>query len=331
MNKNANPLVTVAMPLYNSGNTMMKSIQSIVNQDYDNIEILLINDGSTDNTGMMCKSFSNEFSFIRTIEIEHGGVSEARNYAINSANGDYIAFVDSDDLVATNYISSLMNLAINNLSSFPICGIELRDAKDNSVIEQRTYPNDKKLRPNSEFVELYKAGLLSSACNKVYRVQSLKAGLVKFNTEISTGEDLLFNLRYLRECRGFIVDSNPLYIYNVSSSGTLHTKHDKSRFSEIKTMASALIASAKHFKCGKDAMNIIALKILDEYMHSFRLFCLSNYDTMGNRKFLSDIMKTDEFKFAFKALGNSNESAAYKNVLRLKNPHLLMKYFSRNK
>lgn len=327
-NKNA-ALVTVAIPVYNAMSTLMPVTQSIGNQDYDNLEILLINDGSTDGSEKLCKSLSDEFSFINTINIEHSGVSVARNTAIDVAKGEYIAFVDCDDIVEPNYISTLMKLIVENPNSIPVCGIELRDCKSGELIEQRKYAEENRFKSPSEFIGLYTSGLFSSPCNKLYRPQILKSRGVRFNTSITTGEDLLFNLRYLRECRGFIVDNSPLYIYNVAESGRLHTRHDETRFEEIKTMAKALMGALKTFRTSKGSADIISLKLLDEYMQAFRLFCIHNENTSQNRKIISDVMKTEEFKFAFKAIKNSEESTAYKNILRLKNAHLLMKYFSR--
>ena len=104
-----NTLVTIIIPLYNIGEFLKYSFKSIQDQSYKNLEILLIDDGSNDNTLAIAKDFATKDNRVRVIHKENGGVSSARNLGIDIARGEYIAFIDGDDIVAPTYIEQLLN------------------------------------------------------------------------------------------------------------------------------------------------------------------------------------------------------------------------------
>ena len=103
-------LVSIIVPVYNVEKYLSKCIEILINQTYTNIEILLINDGSTDNSKKICEQFKEKDSRIKLINKENGGLSDARNKGLQEAIGKYIAFVDSDDYVEKNYIETLYSL-----------------------------------------------------------------------------------------------------------------------------------------------------------------------------------------------------------------------------
>lgn len=103
-------LISVIVPIYNVEKYLKQCIESIINQTYKNIEILLIDDGSTDNCGKICDEYEKKYNKIKVFHKENGGLSDARNYGIERANGDYITFIDSDDNVTDDYVEYLYNL-----------------------------------------------------------------------------------------------------------------------------------------------------------------------------------------------------------------------------
>lgn len=105
-----NHLVSVIVPIYNVEKYLRKCIESIINQDYLNLEIILVNDGSPDNCLTICEEYLKKDQRIRLINKKNGGLSDARNVAIDIASGEFISFIDSDDYVESDYISSLINL-----------------------------------------------------------------------------------------------------------------------------------------------------------------------------------------------------------------------------
>lgn len=121
--KNKYPLISVIVPCYNVEEYLPKCINSIIGQTYKNLEIFLVDDGSPDNCGLICDEYANQDARITVIHKKNGGLSDARNVAIDVAKGEYITFIDSDDYVANDYVESLYSLIIENdaLMSITCC------------------------------------------------------------------------------------------------------------------------------------------------------------------------------------------------------------------
>ena len=103
-------LITVIVPIYNVELYLRKCIDSITGQSYKNLEIILVDDGSQDKCGLICDEYAEKDSRVRVIHKENGGLSDARNAALDVMKGEYVTFIDSDDYVATEYISYLYDL-----------------------------------------------------------------------------------------------------------------------------------------------------------------------------------------------------------------------------
>ena len=102
------PLVSVIIPVYNLGHHLQHCFKSVANQTYRNLEILLVNDGSTDDSLNICNQFADLDNRVRVIDKKNGGVSSARNIGLDNAHGEYIAFIDGDDIIAPFYIEELL-------------------------------------------------------------------------------------------------------------------------------------------------------------------------------------------------------------------------------
>ena len=107
-------LVSVIVPVYNGEKYLRKCIESIINQTYANIEIILINDGSTDNSGVMCDSYAHSDNRIRVIHTQNNGPAAARNIGIENSKGEFVFFVDADDFIENN----ALNLLVENYNQY---------------------------------------------------------------------------------------------------------------------------------------------------------------------------------------------------------------------
>ena len=112
--------ISVIIPVYNSSKYLNKCLDSLVDQKYNNYEVILINDGSTDNSLEICLQYANNYNNFQVFSKENGGVSSARNYGLNKANGKWIVFVDSDDFVKPNYLSELIKAKIAKYQIFHV-------------------------------------------------------------------------------------------------------------------------------------------------------------------------------------------------------------------
>ncbi len=116
-----NELISVVIPVYNVENYLRRCIKSVLRQSYDKIEIILVDDGSTDNSGKICDEFEKIDSRIKVYHKTNGGLSDARNYGLKYVEGSWITFIDSDDYIDKKYIEKLYSIAVNNNAEISIC------------------------------------------------------------------------------------------------------------------------------------------------------------------------------------------------------------------
>ena len=109
-----NQLISIVVPVYNVEEYLKQCLDSILEQTYRNWELILVNDGSTDSSGLICQEYAEKDARIRYFEKENGGLSDARNYGIEQAQGEYLTFVDSDDFLDVSHLSILYNALVNN-------------------------------------------------------------------------------------------------------------------------------------------------------------------------------------------------------------------------
>lgn len=117
------PKISVIVPVYNVSEYLARCVDSIVTQSFSDIEIILVNDGSTDNSGEICDSFSRTDNRIKVIHKQNGGLSDARNVGCKAAKGDFVAFIDSDDFVDREMLLKLYALAVESGADVAVCGI----------------------------------------------------------------------------------------------------------------------------------------------------------------------------------------------------------------
>ncbi len=247
-------LVSVVIPAYNAENSIRDCLNAAISQSYENIEIIVIDDGSEDNTAAVCSCFMAKDDRIKVIKQKNSGPSVARNKGISVANGDYIVFWDADDYPETDLIESYIN-AYDNWKNknvaFVLCGMffdnrfNIRIKDTTSILEKaRGYVEGKNyIMIRSAAAELSYLKLFNFVTNKCYDLNMLREYGITFDDKIRIAEDLKFNLDYLDKCKGdFGMINRALYHYvkrtgdNLSISyhrGDLkHTKEIYSRFVE---------------------------------------------------------------------------------------------------
>ena len=166
------PLVSIIVPVYNVESFLRKSVDSLLAQTYKNIEIILINDGSTDTCGTMCDEYSGRYNQIRVIHQKNGGLSAARNTGIDMAKGDFLYFADSDDFIATDSIEYLVNMIDSFKSDIAIASYQLVDenAETNSVYTHSDYMPPVNMNAKSALEDaLYERKTKFHAWGKLYR------------------------------------------------------------------------------------------------------------------------------------------------------------------
>lgn len=164
---NTLPMVSVIIPIYNVEAYLRECIDSVVNQTYPNLEIILVDDGSPDNCGAICDEYAQADPRIKVVHQPNLGVAAARNTGLDQVTGEFVSFIDSDDFIASNMIETLLNRLISVNADLAICDVAICNDRDN--IWSCDSPITDRIFTISEFVEEYQAWQYIGPCNKLFR------------------------------------------------------------------------------------------------------------------------------------------------------------------
>ena len=208
------PLISIIVPAYNVEKTLCRCIDSILNQNLQDFEILLVDDGSTDNTPEICDEYKDRDARVRVFHKPNGGVSSARNYGLGNANGKWIAFCDSDDFVYKDWLDNFN--AKDNMRYDIVCqGIKI-EYITGEIIQ---VSHDEKLERTSDIVklidELNKQGVFGYPVTKLFKRELIEFSdcPLRFNIEYDFMEDEDFICRYLQRCNSIIYTKGAGYHY----------------------------------------------------------------------------------------------------------------------
>lgn len=215
-------LISVIVPVYNVEKYLKRCVDSIVNQTYKNLEIILVDDGSKDKSGAICDEYEKIDNRVKAIHKQNGGVCSARNMALQEAKGEWIAFIDSDDWIELNYFEELYNCAIELNSDIVICGY-------NRVTENKK----ESINNSGKIIELNSREFLIKLLNpqtgygfchmKLYKRDSIKD--IIFNTSLKVGEDALFNEMVAQNVKRVCLVEKNLYNYRINPNSVVR-KYD---------------------------------------------------------------------------------------------------------
>ena len=230
------PTISIIVPVYNKENYLHKCINSLLNQNYDNFEIILVNDGSKDNSGRICDEYAKKDNRIKVIHKENGGVSSARNRGLDEASGMYIMFCDSDDFVNEEFCSSLINLANGDEDCLVLAGVT--ELWDNDKTKDHLCPKfpegESVALTKSEFCDLFvelnlhnQFTLMHMPINKLFSVNIIRKCNLRFDTSINYNEDFIFNLLYLEKVSTIKIHNKSIYNYYKDTPGSLCKRYVK--------------------------------------------------------------------------------------------------------
>lgn len=225
MNKNTSK-VTFVVPCYNVERYVESCIGSIVHQDYKNIEIIPVDDGSKDNTGVLLDKLAKQDDRIRPIHKQNGGVSAARNTGIDAATGDYIVFVDGDDYIATDYTDYMLSMIAGNNADFALsvnCFTKENESQiDNDSIQVYT--------PEDAVTLLLGPRVVVGSWDKIYRLDFLKENNLRFSTNMFYGEGLYFICMCAQKANKVIVGERKVYYYRRNNYASVCTTFNIKNF-----------------------------------------------------------------------------------------------------
>lgn len=236
MNNSNTPLVTIIVPVYNAQEYLHRCIGSLLEQSFVDFELLLINDGSKDNSGVICDEYAAKDERIRVFHKENGGVSSARNLGLDNAKGIWISYIDSDDWVAKDYLKNLVGhakIGIDLVISFPTyIYTDGSSSKPNYLSKLVDEHNFEKI-----FVE-HSMHQNTSPWSKLFRREIIESANIRFCEDMHIGEDLLFLYTYMLSTAKIYIssDTDYFYSYDLETSLTKRVNSYKSEYAGYKNI-----------------------------------------------------------------------------------------------
>ncbi|MBT2678822.1 glycosyltransferase [Bacillus sp. ISL-35] len=272
-------MITIIIPIYNSQRYLDKCLDSVINQSFSDIEIILVNDGSSDESGKICDEYKQKDSRIKVIHKENGGVSSARNVGLKMATGDFIGFVDSDDYINKEMFKVLFNDIKENDCDVSICNWYYEI--DGELRLDKTMLKDYKVLNNiSAIEELLKDSFKGFLCNKLFKKELFSN--VKFEHDLTMCEDYLAVYQVLKRAKRVSINPTPLYFYVMNTDSATFNANNNFNY--------------KNHKSSEKVFRLIHEDILHNYFHLRKLaqfavarnsvitvceICRSNIDDKG--------------------------------------------------
>lgn len=232
-------LISVIIPVYNAEKYINRCIKSVVHQSYSELEIIVVNDGSTDNSLPICEELAARDNRIKVISQTNGGVSKARNVGICLAKGEYVMFLDSDDYMLPDMCRTMMEMLRSKQADCVISGIQEPEGGLWCPHKNIDYPTLVEFK--KDFIYQLNTELLSPCWNKIFKRRFITH---LFNEDVSFGEDLIFNLEYLNNCHRLSFITTPLVYHEKQVAGSLVTKTGLQRLMDIEKSHQAVMKFA---------------------------------------------------------------------------------------
>lgn len=300
-NREVSEKISIIVPVYNSEQTIVDCINSIIYQDFTNIEVLIIDDGSTDKTQDIISDNFEHYKQINYFRIENSGVSYARNYGLSKATGEYICFIDSDDIMNPRFLQMLSSELHETKADIAICGYTkyLNGCEDTQylpIIKKKELKIVKTV-DYEQLSNIYCNKLMNPVWNKMYKRSILHK--VYFDESLAAGEDLLFNLHAINNADSIVLVTESLYNYYYDFIKGYETQLKRCNFETCIKYQTELL---KRFKGANNEILItIANDCINELMgcyfvalvtNNFRFFStLDYYKKIESNQFIVQLKK----------------------------------------
>ncbi len=304
--KNEETLLSIIIPVYNVEKYLSRCVDSIMCQDLKDVQIILVDDGSTDDSRYICDKYAQKSEKISVVHKSNGGVSSARNSGLDIVEGTFVTFLDSDDWVENTYIETLRR-ALNDqdllVFSYYIQYEELTKI-DEYKLELCEYS-----KPQKALLQLEKSGMLNVLWNKVYKRELIeKAPKIRFEIDLEPGEDLLFNSAYFKRVKSVTHFDKMLYHYMRQGEDTLANKYRP----DLVRKNRCFIQCRKELYSYFEMYSQLEQQVLAKGNLCYLIACIPNMYRQGvewasnlRLEFYKDSLKSEEIKHWVKLMDKS--------------------------
>lgn len=235
--------LSIIVPAYNCESTIAKCLSSIVDSNANEYEIIVVNDGSTDNTQTILNQFSSQYEFIRVYEVKNAGVSGARNLGIQKANGDYISFVDSDDYVTTDYVKTLLLETQSNKDVYFFKGIIV---SKKIFLNKEHWIGELNQKTKEDVAKNILLGKSNVPWDKAYKREIIDNYNIRFKENISLGEDWIFSMDFIEKCESYRSIPKGLYYYCIREGSLSQKKMTEKMLDDQCKLAERILSFGKN-------------------------------------------------------------------------------------
>lgn len=318
--------LSIIIPAYNCEKYIDECIKSIIKQKKDFIEIIIINDGSTDRTLEKCEEFSKKFQNVKVINQENKGVSYTRNIGVRNSNGKYIMFLDSDDHLEENSLENIQELLSDNIDVLRYSYVIKNKNKYKKIIFKEEEFN---LYNSSK--DFFKIFFQKTNQNMIW-AQVIRKDLLKnisFNQDIFYGEDLLFNYQLYSKCKYIKYTDKILYIYKENADSITRNYNNNKVKCKIDNLIYVFNKIMSEYK-DRDLKKIIGNKFIEEIIPQIMML---TFDKKVNKKEvmfqLEEIIKNDIFNEVFQDIEKEKLTMTkYKQVYKFMKNNEIKKIYS---
>ena len=325
-----NSLVSIIVPVYNCEKYIGTCIESIVTQSYKNIEVIIIDDGSIDNTYKIIKEYINNDKRIKYFTQENSGPSVARNRGIEKANGEYLIFIDSDDFIEKIYVEKLVNEIQSNGLDIACCGYI--DKSKYGVVKLNDFWINKDILNKQEFLGCVCNGVGGVLWSKIFRKDIIIENKIRMNPKIFMSEDLIFILEYCKYINKVGVINEYLYHYNRLNDNSISSNIDINYLENYILLINKISELLTELKFDFDKINKIKVLKVKDLINKVLISETYKYLKLKDKKrFISNlklILENDFIKKYKNQIVNNNILDRISNKLIINRKYIILLYLS---
>ena len=322
-------LLSFIMPIFNSSEYLAKTMDSLIasiGRHSSSVEIICVDDGSTDNTVAILEKYKSVFDNLIVIRNNHGGVSQARNTALDMVSGTFISFVDSDDLFEENFLDIFSSIENN----FDILFTDVKSLASNLYIPRISF--EKKIDVFKNSLRIGEFGIEPGVAGKFFRTEIVNKNRIRFNTELSVSEDVLFNFNFITYADNVLLSSEKFYTVTGTHSLMFYNEKNLAGQVEFVNQVRKILSiypdnSDKQLLEDKFIINAMTI-FIDRYFGP--LWLNGTYSLNKASKLMKTTIEDNKFSKAFNSsrldYSIGNRYVVFRKLLRLKQYKLCLIY-----
>lgn len=247
-----NPFFSIIIPVYNVEKYLNDCIKSVLSQNFESIETILIDDGSTDSSSQICKMYSKKFDTISYFRKENGGLSKARNYGILKATGEYLIFLDSDDFIEQDSLTNIYKILVNEKPDVLI-GVLNKYYDDNNIKRNKIISTREEIRTLDKYEVINKLFpyIEWSAPKYIVKKEIVKKNNLKFK-EGYLHEDVDWTTNLFLVCNSYSLNEIPFYYHRMMRHGSITNTLNSKRIRDVVSIVSDLILKLEQLQMPRE-------------------------------------------------------------------------------